>query len=141
MTRYKFSKENIIELAANPYTYHVTENQILFTLEFRTIFWNELKKKTPPQLILEQHGYNTKIFGESRIRSIARRIKEQAESPFGLEGSAPDFRRKIPIFYERKFEDFTLEDLRALIADVKVMRQQLDFLKKIVSLKTTDKRD
>ncbi len=67
-------------LKANPYTFKVTKNKLYFTIEFKETFWTAYQAGMTPRKILEDLGYDLKIFGQKQIDSMVQSIKHQAQS-------------------------------------------------------------
>lgn len=128
-------------LKANPYTFKVTKNKLYFTIEFKENFWRAYQAGMAPRKIFEDLGYDLKMFGQKQIDSIVQSIKRQAQSETGFRQGENRTRRKkdellIP-------EGATLEPQETWISilnEVKYLRQEVDFLKKIVRTENTATR-
>ena len=72
-----FSEEQIELLRKNPFTSSVTQRKLLFTKEFKDIFWKEYQEGSIPRNILEKYGYSVDILGQVRIWGIAQYIKSE----------------------------------------------------------------
>lgn len=128
-------------LKANPYTFKVTKNKLYFTIEFKEAFWRAYQAGMAPRKIFEDLGYDLKMFGQKQIDSIVQSIKRQAQSGTGFRQGENRTRRKkdelsIP-------EGATLESQETWISilnEVKYLRQEVDFLKKIVRTENTATR-
>ena len=128
-------------LKANPYTFKVTKNKLYFTAEFKENFWTAYQAGMAPRNILEDLGYDLEMFGQKQIDSIVQRIKSQALSGNGFR-QEPDRSRRIkedpvPADYKR---DGSQETLNRIWNEVKYLRQEVDFLKKIIKTENTAKR-
>ena len=128
-------------LKANPYTFKVTKNKLYFTIEFKEAFWTAYQAGYAPRKILQDLGYDLEMFGQKQIDSIVQGIKRQAQGGNGFREGADRSRRKkseppapggVPV--ESK------EALEGLWNEVKYLRQEVDFLKKIVRTENTAKR-
>ena len=133
-----FTEKQIHELETNKYTHSVSENQIVFTLEFKQFFLDQVVKysKTAPT-ILREAGYDTSIFTRSHIDSIRKRILREANSETGLKPprglSAAD---KIAAFEAKDLaKQRTKVSIRELQEKVVYLEKQVEFLKKISHLK------
>lgn len=128
-------------LKANPYTFKVTKNKLYFTVEFKEAFWTAYQAGMAPRKILEDLGYDLGIFGQKQIDSIVQGIKRQAQGGGGFRQGENRTRRKkdglsIP-------EGTTIESKEALsgiLNEVKYLRQEVEFLKKITRTENTAKR-
>lgn len=134
MSKKVFTNEEIEKLRHNPYTYTVTPHVISFTKEFKELFWKEYQTGANPRQILEQYGYPTEILGKERIWGIVYTIKKQYYSEEGIhEGS----------LHRKKFSDAdsatTEETLVKLQHEVEYLKQEMEFLKKISSIRSTRK--
>ncbi len=79
-----FTQEEIYILSSNKYVYHVTEQRITYTLEFKQLFLDSLNHGKKPRQIFKDAGISPEILGTIRINDARRRIKEEAASPEGL---------------------------------------------------------
>lgn len=134
MSRKVFTNEEVEMLRSNPYTYAVTPHILSFTKEFKELFWKEYREGEVPRQILEKHGYPADVLGKERIWGIAHTIKGQYYSEEGLrEGS---LKRNPSPGTPCATTD---EAVRRLQGEVQYLRQEIEFLKKISSVKTTRK--
>lgn len=133
MSKIPFTDEQIKVLKANPYTYDVTPNRLFLTKEFKELFYKEYQSGKLPRQILEEHGYPPDVLGKRRIWGISSIIRKEAERPEGFsEGTTQA--RTTPA------EDATPEEaIRHLQHEVEYLRQEVDFLKKISSIRNTRK--
>lgn len=128
-------------LKANPYTFKVTKNKLYFTIEFKEAFWTAYQAGMAPRKILGDLGYDLEMFGQKQIDSVVQRIKQQARSGNGFRQGENRMRRKrdelsIP-------EGVSMESKKALediMNEVKYLRQEVEFLKKIVKTENTAMR-
>ena len=131
-----FTEEQIHELETNKYTHSVSEKQIVFTLEFKQFFLDQVVKynKTAPA-ILREAGYDTSIFTRSHIDSIRKRILHEANSETGLKpprGLSTE--QKIATFEAKNLaKQSTKVSIRELQEKVVYLEKQVEFLKKILA--------
>ena len=128
-------------LKANPYTFNVTKNKLYFTIEFKEAFWTAYQAGFAPRKILEHLGYDLEMFGQKQIDSMVQSIKKQAQSVSGFRQGENRTRRKKDDF--STLEGTTVESeetLTRILNEVKYLRQEVDFLKKIVKTENTTKR-
>lgn len=125
-------------LKANPYTFKVTKNKLYFTIEFKETFWTAYQAGISPRKILTDLGYDVTMFGQKQIDSMVQSMKRQAESGTGFQQGEHRTRRKkeelnIPkdTFLESK------EALTSILNEVKYLRQEVEFLKKIIKTEHT----
>lgn len=135
MSRKVFTDKEVEMLRDNQYTYAVTPHILSFTKEFKELFWDEYQAGAIPRQILEKYGYPTDVLGKGRIWGIAHIIKKQYYSPEGLhEGAIPR-----PIKPPGEDAKTTEERVSRLQGEVQYLRQEIEFLKKISSIRTTRK--
>ncbi len=96
MSQHLFTKEEQNLLAANQYTFRVSDKQLSFTAEFKALFWEEYCTGTTPAQILRKYGYPTEILGASRITGIQRQIKKESQKADGFFLDAAP-RQRLPI--------------------------------------------
>ena len=123
----EYTKKELKELNDNPYTLKATKNKISHTAEFKRIFWTKYQAGMSPRKILEELGYNPKMFKQKRIDSLVQHIKKQALSGNGFtEGNNRTKRMKIV-----SSEEFTPESFTQMQHEVLYLKQEVEFLKKI----------
>lgn len=133
-----FTEKQIHELETNKYTHSVSENQIVFTLEFKQFFLDQVVKyhKTAPA-ILREAGYDTSIFTRSHIDSIRKRILQEANSETGLKpprGLSTE--EKIAAFEAKNLAKQSMKvSIKELQEKVVYLEKQVEFLKKISHLR------
>lgn len=133
MSKVPFTDEQIKLLRDNPYTYNVTPNTLYLTKTFKELFYQEYQEGKLPRNILEDYGYSMSVLGESRIWGIAAVIKKEAKRSEGFsEGTTP---KKDPLLNA----DSPETAIKQLQHEVKYLRNEVEFLKKISSIKHTRK--
>lgn len=133
MSKKVFTNEEVEMLRGNQYTYAVTSHTLSFTKMFKELFWEEYQAGAIPRQILEKYGYPAEVLGKERIWGIAHTIKKQYYSTEGLrEGSL----KREPVTCGGTTE----EAVRQLQGEVQYLRQEIEFLKKISSTRTTRKQ-
>lgn len=132
----EYTKKEIKKLLNNPYTLKVTKHQLIHTAEFKKIFWTKYQAGTSPRKILEELGYDVKMFEQKRIDSLVQRIKKQALSGKGFtEGYNREKRVKMV-----SNEEFTPESFTQMQHEVLYLKQEVEFLKKITKEANTKRR-
>lgn len=128
-------------LKANPYTFKVTKNKLYFTIEFKETFWTAYQAGVAPRKILEDLGYDLEMFGQKQIDSIVQRIKYQAESGSGFrQGENRRRRKKDELSMIKGATTGSEETMANILNEVKYLRQEVEFLKKIVRTENTATR-
>lgn len=135
MTNKTFSPEEIELLKSNPFTYSVSELTIRFTAAFKEEFW--LRRKAGQRLpdIFTDLGYDVDILGASRLQNIAAQIRKQALSTdaFHEKNSTRKFKAGLPNFGDMPSDQALVRMQHELL----YMRQELDFIKKIIKADNT----
>lgn len=94
-----------------------------------------------PRKILEDLGYNIEMFGQKQIDSIVQSIKRQAQSGDGFrQGENRTRRKKDELSIPEGTSVESQEALTNILNEVKYLRQEVDFLKKIVKTENTATR-
>ena len=120
-------------LKANPYTFKVTKNKLYFTIEFKETFWTAYQAGMAPRKILEDLGYDLEMFGQKQIDSMVQSMKRQAESRNGFrQGENRTRRKKDELSIQEGEAAQPKETLETILNEVKYLRQEVEFLKKIV---------
>lgn len=90
MSARSFTKEEMVLLRQNKYTYSVTPNTISFTIEFKKEFWKRYQAGQRPRDIVEALGYDFQMLGDTRVSGIQSTIEDAKEmaSSFGLESGS-----------------------------------------------------
>ena len=128
-------------LKANPYTFKVTKSKLYFTIEFKEAFWTAYQAGMAPRKILEDLGYNLEMFGQKQIDSIVQSVKRQAQSGDGFrQGENRTRRKKDELSIPEGTSVESQEALTNILNEVKYLRQEVDFLKKIVKTENTATR-
>ena len=125
------TKKEMKILRENPYTYSVTEKTLRFTKAFKEEFWDRYQKGDKPKKILRDLGYDPDMLGENRVISIYQSVKSEAES---LEGFRDFSCKKPSVPYDKYEKNKGVSDnhaIRRLQNEVRYMRQEIEFLKKI----------
>jgi len=125
-------------LKANPYTFKVTKNKLYFTIEFKEAFWTAYQAGMAPRKILENLGYDLELFGQKQIDSMVQSIKHQTQSGNGFrQGENRTRRKKNELSIPEGASAESKETLTAILNEVKYLRQEVEFLKKIVKTENT----
>ena len=120
-------------LKANPYTFKVTKSKLYFTIEFKETIWTAYQAGMAPRKILEDLGYDLEMFGQKQIDSMVQRMKRQAESRNGFrQGENRTRRKKDELSIQEGESVQPKEALETILNEVKYLRQEVEFLKKIV---------
>ena len=122
--RNRFTQEQVEILRSNPYVRNVTEDAVSFTIEFKEEFWHLYSVEgMAPYDILNQMRLDYHMLGSSRVQGITNSIKKQLKQNGGFKGTrSPDMPGKLP----------PDQEMTRLRMEVEYLRQELEFLKKII---------
>ncbi len=130
-----FTDEEVKVLRENKYTAFVSNSSIRFTLEFKEMFLEKKTEGVPARRIFLEAGYDVDILGASRIKNISKRIPKEASAPCGLhEGYHIHKKRLEDADYSRMAPE---EAMAAMQLEIVYLRQELDFIKKIIKTDST----
>ena len=131
MSKAKFTTEQQQLLRNNPYTVRVTEDVLNLSKEFKELFYKEYLTGILPRDILEKYGYSAVILGKQRIWGISHMIRKQFEKT----GEFRDVRNPGSFITLESPE----ERIHQLEHQVDYLTQEVEFLKKISSIRSTRK--
>lgn len=130
-----FTNEEVKILKENKYTSFVSNSSIRFTLEFKEMFMERKREGIPARRIFKEAGYDEDILGACRIKNFAKRIPREASAPCGLhEGYRVHKKHPEDADYSRMPPE---EAMAAMQREVVYLRQELDFIKKIIKTDST----
>jgi len=112
-------------LRKNPYVRYVSEDSVSFTTEFKEEFWYLYNEKgMTPFDILCSMGIDYFMLGSSRVQGIANYIKKYQKKrgsvAYGQKEGAPS-------------KDAPIHEITRLRMEVEYLRQEQEFLKKIIT--------
>jgi hypothetical protein len=131
----KFTDEQIEELRGNRYVRSAGEMFVFFTEEFKRLYWQMYTvENLMPYEILRRLGIDYHLLGTKRVQGLTYNLKKQHERDGDFSG-----RRGLeqPKRRERQTPEQKLERLRA---ENEYLKQELEFVKKIVAAGKEDKR-
>lgn len=135
----EYTSKQIKELRANPYTFKVTKNRLYFTAKFKEDFWISYQAGNAPRKILADLGYSLEYFGQKQIDSIVQRVKKEALSGNGFtEGSNRE--KRLPIKAAKEEELSSPQSIERMQNELLYLRQEVEFLKKIITADNSKKR-
>ena len=136
----EYTPKQIKKLEANPYTLKVTKNKLYFTIKFKEDFWINYQAGNAPRKILSDLGYDLEYFGQKQIDSIVQRIKKEALSGNGFrEGENRE--RRIPVKATNREELSSPQSKERMQNELLYLRQEVEFLKKIIMTNNSKKRE
>lgn len=124
-------------LKANPYTFKVTKHKLYFTAEFKEVFWTGYQAGTAPRKLLADMGYDLEIFGQKQIDSMVQSIKKQAQGGYGFSQGENRVKRMKD---NKVVSKDCPEGMERVWNEMKYLRQEVEFLKKITMTENAAKR-
>ena len=126
VNRNNFTAEQVEILSKNPYVRSVNENMVYFTAEFKYEFWHLYSEEGMTAYdILNHMGIDYHILGSSRVQGLTNNIKKQYKRHGGFADKRPEF---VP-----GQELSPKQEIMRLRMEVEYLRQEKEFLKKIIS--------
>ena len=127
MSASKFTPEEIRLLKENPYIIEVTPGKVCFSKEFKEIIWNKMQQGQDIHDIFNEYNIPCDLLGESRIHGMKYLIRKEGKSGNGFcDAHTLDYKNNGFKSPEKEIELLKLQ--------LKYKEQEIDFLKKIVSL-------
>ena len=136
----EYTPKQIKKLEANPYTLKVTKNKLYFTIKFKEDFWINYQAGNAPRKILSDLGYDLEYFGQKQIDSIVQRIKKEALSGNGFR-EGENRKRRIPVKATNREELSSPQSIERMQNELLYLRQEVEFLKKIIMTNNSKKRE
>ena len=124
-----FTPEEQQQLAANPYTYKVTATTIAFTVEFKELFYRKRTEGIAIKDIFISLGYDPAILGQSRMEGVSYTINRAMRK----EGRFWEGTRPRGSILDEECPEPTGENFRRMFHELQYMKQEMDFIKKIIS--------
>ena len=127
-----FTIEEQMELLKNPYTRTVTDTMIKFTDEFNDLFIKRHSQGIGPSMIFRDCGYDLNVIGSKRVVNYYNRLQrtyryqtliEQTHLSKNTNDEKKDY-KSMP----------TSKAIDAMQHEITYLRQEVEFLKKIISL-------
>jgi len=135
----EYTPKQIKELKNNPYTLKVTKYKLYFTAKFKEDFWISYQAGNAPRKILKDFGYDLSFFEQKQIDSIVQRIKKKALSGEGF-SEGENREKRIPLRATDERELSTPQSIARMQNELLYLRQEVEFLKKIIIADNSKKR-
>ena len=130
MTSRDFTEEERLELLQNRFTRSVTGHTLKFTDEFNDLFMARHEQGVRPSTIFRDCGYRLELIGHKRVENYYGRLKNTL------------------MYKDKKVQEYLIKDrvkseysalpplkaIEAMQTELTYLRQEVDFLKKIISL-------
>ena len=124
----------------NPYVFKVTKHKLYYTAKFKEDFWVSYQAGNTPRKILRDFGFDINIFGQKQIDSLVQHIKKQALSGKGFtEGE--NRQRRVPMKATSEEELSSPQSIERMQNELLYLRQEVEFLKKIIIADNSKKKD
>lgn len=133
----EYTAEEKEKLESNSYTLKVSANKFYPTAKFRKDFWIRYQAGISPRKIIKDFGYDLNLFTQKQIDAIVQKIKKQALSGNGFsEGENRERRPRMKPLQS----DATPETISQMQTELLYLRQEVEFLKKIIMTDNLKKR-
>ena len=128
MIRKLLTAEEIAQLRSSPYVASVISGRVFFTPEFKEVMYDALLSDKTIREVLEEHGLDPEILGDTRIYSITHTLRAQGARDNGLVDLRVRNSRKPP---EQTKEQTLATRVEQLEHKLAYTQQEVEFLKKI----------
>lgn len=136
----EYTAKQIKQLEKNPYVFKVTKHKLYYTAKFKDDFWISYQAGNSPRKILIDFGFDIDIFGQKQIDSLVQHIKKQALSGNGFtEGE--NRQRRVPMKATSEEELSSPQSIERMQNELLYLRQEVEFLKKIIIADNSRKKD
>jgi len=131
MANKKFNEEEMNHLRASSYVLDVSPSIVHFTAEFKKKFWEAILAGKKPRDIVIELGIDPNILGETRMNGLKGMIKNEVKAGKGF--------RDLDT-YNKYLDGYITPECRIkyLEQQLAYKEQEIEFLKKIVSLSRED---
>ena len=127
MANKKFTPEEMSILRKNKYVLDVSPSIVHFSAEFKQEFWDALMQGKLPREIVKNLGVDPEILGESRLSGLKTMIRNEVKKGNGF--------RDLNTYLQAGNGYMSAENrIKYLEMQLAYKDQEIDFLKKIVSL-------
>lgn len=128
----EYTAKQMKELKNNPYVFKTTKHRIYYTAKFKEDFWISYQAGNTPRKILTDFGFDLSCFGQKQIDSLVQHIKKQALSGEGFtEGR--NRQRRVPIKATEEEELSSPQSIQRMQNELLYLRQEVEFLKKLIT--------
>lgn len=135
----EYTPKQIKKLEANPYTFKVTKNKLYFTIKFKEDFWISYQAGNAPRKVMQDLGYDLSMFTQKQIDNYVQRIKREALSGEGFR-EGENRQRRIPMKATDEKELSSPQSIERMQNELLYLRQEVEFLKKIIVADNHKKR-
>lgn len=135
----EYTEKQIKELQKNPYVLKVSKHKLYYTAKFKEEFWISYQAGNSPRKILSDFGFDLSIFGQKQIDSMVQHIKKQALSGNGF-SEGENRQRRSPMKATNENELSSPQSIERMQNELLYLRQEVEFLKKIIIADNSEKR-
>ncbi len=136
----EYTPKQMKELEKNPYVFNVTKHKLYYTAKFKEEFWISYQAGNAPRKILSDFGFDLSVFGQKQIDSLVQHIKKQALSGNGF-SEGENRQKRIPMQATKEEELSSPQSIERMQNELLYLRQEVEFLKKIITTDNSKKRD
>lgn len=136
----EYTPKQINVLQANPYTFRVTTKKLYFTAQFKEDFWVSYQAGNAPRKIMQDLGYDLSMFTQKQIDNYVQRIKKEALSGNGFK-EGENRQRRVPMKEPSEEELSSPQSIERMQNELLYLRQEVEFLKKIIISDNSRKKD
>ena len=136
----EYTPKQINVLQANPYTFRVTTKKLYFTAKFKEDFWVSYQAGNAPRKIMQDLGYDLSMFTQKQIDNYVQRIKKEALSGNGFK-EGENRQRRVPMKEPSEEELSSPQSIERMQNELLYLRQEVEFLKKIIIADNSRKKD
>lgn len=135
----EYTVKQIKELEKNPYVYKATKHKLYYTAKFKEDFWISYQAGNTPRKILSDFGFDLEIFGQKQIDSLVQHIKKQALAGNGF-SEGENRTKRIPMKATSENDLSSPQSIERMQNELLYLRQEVEFLKKIIIADNSKKR-
>lgn len=135
----EYTVKQMKELGKNPYVYKVTKHKLYYTAKFKEDFWISYQAGNTPRKILSDFGFDLEMFGQKQIDSLVQHIKKQALAGNGF-SEGGNRTKRIPMKATAEGELSSPQSIERMQNELLYLRQEVEFLKKIIIADNSKKR-
>ena len=136
----EYTVKQIKQLERNPYVFKVTKHKLYYTAKFKEDSWIRYQAGNSPRKILIDFGFDIDIFGQKQIDSLVQHIKKQALSGNGF-SEGENRQRRVPMKATSEEELSSPQSIERMQNELLYLRQEVEFLKKIIIADNSRKKD
>jgi len=149
IARSQFTSAEISRLLDSPHVAYVSRTTISYTLAFKELFWQRYCDGVYPVRIFEDAGLDVEVIGKGRIEGFLKHLRHQKERGLSFkEGGEPhsgqpekQFTFPTPPRRPKNAQVVSLspESIARMAHEVAYLKQELEFIKKIILAGTEGK--